>query len=39
MIDKDLLRLNKKKKKYIGFCVGWMVLGLFANVGITASLC
>ena len=39
MIDKDLLRLLGGKKKYIGFCVGWMVLGLFASVGITASLC
>ena len=39
MIDKDLLRLLGGNKKYIGFCVGWMVLGLFANVGITASLC
>lgn len=38
MIDKDLLRLLGGNKKYIGFCVGWMVLGLFANVGITASL-
>lgn len=34
MIDKDLLRLLGSNKKYIGFCVGWMVLGLFANVGI-----
>lgn len=32
MIDKDLLRLLGGNKKYIGFCVGWMVLGLFANV-------
>lgn len=39
MIDKDLLRLLGGNKKYIGFCVGWMVLGLFANVGIAASLC
>ena len=39
MIDKDLLRLLGGNKKYIGFCVGLMVLGLFANVGITASLC
>ena len=39
MIDKNLLRLLGGSKKYIGFCVGWMVLGLFANVGITASLC
>lgn len=26
MIDKDLLRLLGGNKKYIGFCVGWMVL-------------
>ena len=39
MIDKDLLRLLGGNKKYIAFCVGWMVLGLFANVAITASLC
>ena len=39
MVDKDLLRLLGGNKKYIGICVGWMVLGLFANVGITASLC
>ena len=39
MIDKDLLRLLGGYKKYIAFCVGLMVLGLFANVGITASLC
>ena len=37
MIDKDLLRLLGGNKKYIGFCVGWMVLGLFANVGITVD--
>ena len=39
MIDKDLLRLLGGNKKYIAFCVGLMVLGLFANIGITASLC
>lgn len=39
MIDKYLLRLLGGNKKYIAFCVGLMVLGLFANVGITASLC
>ena len=39
MIDKDLLCLLGGNKKYIAFCVGLMVLGLFANVGITASLC
>ncbi|MBQ8552342.1 MAG: ABC transporter ATP-binding protein/permease [Clostridia bacterium] len=39
MIDKNLLRLLGDNKKYIFFTVALMVLGLFANVGITASIC
>ena len=39
MIDKNLLRLLGSNKKYIFYAVGLMVLGLFANVGITASIC
>ena len=39
MIDKKLLRLLGDNKKYIFYTVGLMVLGLFANVGITASIC
>ena len=39
MIDKNLLRLLGDNKKYIFYTVGLMVLGLFANVGITASIC
>ena len=39
MIDKNLLRLLGGNKKYIFYCVALQVLGLFANVGITASLC
>lgn len=39
MIDKNLLRLLGDNKKYILYTVTLMVLGLFANVGITASLC
>lgn len=39
MIDKNLLRLLGENKKYIAYTVGLMVLGLFANVGITASVC
>ena len=39
MIDKNLLRLLGDHKKYIFYTVGLMVLGLFANVGITASIC
>lgn len=39
MIDKSLLRLLGDNKKYIFYTVGLMVLGLFANIGITASIC
>ncbi len=39
MIDKKLLRLLGDNKKYIFYTVGLMVLGLFANIGITASIC
>lgn len=39
MIDKKLLTLLGENKKYIFYTVGLMVLGLFANVGITASIC
>ena len=39
MIDRNLLRLLGSNKKYIFYAVGLMVLGLFANVGITASIC
>lgn len=39
MIDKKLLSLLGENKKYIFYTVGMMVLGLFANVGITASIC
>lgn len=39
MIDKNLLRLLGDNKKYIFYAVGLMELGLFANVGITASIC
>ena len=39
MIDKNLLRLLGSNKEYIFYAVGLMVLGLFANVGITASIC
>ena len=39
MIDKNLLRLLGDHKKYIFYTVGLMVLGLFANIGITASIC
>lgn len=39
MIDKNLLRLLGENKKYIFIAVALMVLGLFANVGITACIC
>lgn len=39
MIDKNLLQLLGNHKKYIFYTVALMVLGLFANVGITASIC
>ena len=39
MIDKELLRLLGGNKKYIFYTVGIMVLGLIANLSITASIC
>ena len=39
MIDKGLLRLLGDNKKYIFYAVALMVVGLFANVGITACIC
>lgn len=39
MIDKNLLRLLGGNKKYIFYTVGLMILGLFANISITASIC
>ena len=39
MIDKELFKLIGKNKKYIFISVALQVLGLIANVGITASIC
>jgi len=39
MIDKKLLRLLGDNKKYIFYTVALMILGLFANVSITACIC
>ncbi len=39
MIDKSLLRLLGENRKYIFYTVGLMVVGLFANLSITASIC
>lgn len=39
MIDKQLFKLLGGNKKYIFITVALQVLGLFANVGITVSIC
>ena len=39
MIDKELFKLIGKNKKYIFIAVVLQVVGLLANVGITASIC
>ena len=39
MIDKKLLALLGDNKKYIFYTVGLMIVGLFANLAITASIC
>ncbi len=39
MLDKELFRLIGGNKKYIYAAVAAMVLGLVANVGVTASIC
>ena len=39
MIDKNLLRLLGDNKKYIFYTVALMVVGLFANITITACIC
>lgn len=39
MLDRKLLNLLGKNKKYIFYSVALMILGLFANIIITASIC
>ena len=39
MIDKELFKLIGKNKRYIFVAVALQVVGLIANVGITASIC
>ena len=39
MIDKELLQLLGSNRKYIFYTVGFMMLGLFANLAITAGIC
>ena len=39
MFDKELLKLIGKNKKYIVFTVLLMIIGMLANVAVTASIC
>lgn len=39
MIDKELLRLLGGGRKYIFYTVGAIVIGLIANISITAGIC
>ena len=39
MIDKKLLGLLGKNKKYIFYTVALMIVGLIANIAITACIC
>ncbi|MDY6034178.1 MAG: ABC transporter ATP-binding protein/permease [Bulleidia sp.] len=39
MIDKKLLALLGENKKYVFYTVALMIVGLFANIAITASIC
>lgn len=39
MIDKNLLKLLGKNKRYILYVVVFMMIGLFANITITACIC
>ena len=39
MIDKKLLALLGKKKKYISKTVLWMIAGLLGTLAITAAIC
>lgn len=39
MIDRELFKLIGDKKKYIFIAVALQILGLLANIGITASVC
>lgn len=39
MLDKELLKLIGENKKYIAYVVVLSVIGLLANLGITASIC
>ena len=39
MFDKELIRLIGAHKKYVIYSVLLMILGMLANIGITASIC
>lgn len=39
MFDKDLIKLIGPNKKYVVYTVMFMMLGMLANIGITASIC
>ena len=39
MFDKELIKLMGENKKYVVYVVLLMILGMLANIGITASIC
>ena len=39
MFDKELIKLMGENKKYVAYVVLLMILGMLANIGITASVC
>ena len=39
MFDKELIKLMGQNKKYVVYVVLLMILGMLANIGITASIC
>ena len=39
MFDKELIKLMGGNKKYVAYVVLLMILGMLANIGITASIC
>ncbi len=39
MFDKELIKLLGTNKKYVVHVVLLMILGMLANIGITASIC
>ena len=39
MFDKELIKLIGGNRKYVAYTVLLMVLGMLANIGITASIC